>query len=152
MRLSQRVSRPLVPAAVLISAAVAMQAALPAQARSSQAAPALVKMAPARILTTAQGMTLYVYAPDKKNKSMCYGECAEYWPPMIVAPGVKPPAALPGVAGAFGVTMRTNGKHQLTYNGAPLYTFIKDKKPGQMAGQGLDVAGGYWWAVVTPSR
>jgi predicted lipoprotein with Yx(FWY)xxD motif len=29
-------------------------------------------------------------------------------------------------------------------------TFVKDKKAGDMTGQGLDVAGGYWWIVVTP--
>ena len=46
--------------------------------------------------------------------------------------------------------MRTNGKRQLTYDGAPLYPFVKDKKAGDMTGQGLDVAGGYWWIVVTP--
>ena len=43
--------------------------------------------------------------------------------------------------------MRTGGAQQLTFDGAPLYTFVKDKKPGDMTGQGLDVAGGYWWAV-----
>jgi predicted lipoprotein with Yx(FWY)xxD motif len=100
------------------------------------------------MLVDGRGMTLYVYAPDKKNKSECYGECAEYWPPVTVAAGMKVPATMPGIKGTFGVTTRSNGRHQLTYDGAPLYTFVKDKKPGDMAGQGLDVAGGYWWVVV----
>jgi predicted lipoprotein with Yx(FWY)xxD motif len=100
------------------------------------------------MLVDGRGMTLYVYAPDKKNKSECYGECAEYWPPMTVAAGMKVSATMPGIKGTFGVTTRSNGRHQLTYDGAPLYTFVKDKKPGDMAGQGLDVAGGYWWVVV----
>jgi predicted lipoprotein with Yx(FWY)xxD motif len=55
---------------------------------------------------------------------------------------------MPGLTGTFGTTVRTNGKRQLTYDGAPLYRFVKDKKPGDMTGQGLDVAGGYWWLVV----
>ena len=38
----------------------------------------------------------------------------------------------------------------VTYDGAPLYRFVQDKKPGDMTGQGLDVAGGYWWVVVVP--
>jgi predicted lipoprotein with Yx(FWY)xxD motif len=42
-----------------------------------------------------------------------------------------------------------------TYDGAPLYTFIKDKDSGDMYGQGVVASGGYWWAVVvargTPS-
>ena len=34
---------------------------------------------------------------------------------------------------------------RLTYDGAPLYTFVKDKKPGDRTGQG---AYGVWWVVV----
>jgi len=117
---------------------------------TTQAAAALVKTTSAQMLVDGRGMTLYVYAPDKKNKSVCYGECAEYWPPVIVPKATKVPAKMSGMAGTFGVTMRTDGKRQLTYDGAPLYTFVKDKKAGDMTGQGLDVAGGYWWIVVTP--
>jgi predicted lipoprotein with Yx(FWY)xxD motif len=118
---------------------------------TAPAAPALVKTTPAKMLVDGRGMTLYVYAPDPKGKSVCYGECAEYWPPAIVPSGTTVPAAMPGLKGTFGVTMRTNGQHQLTYDGAPLYMFVKDKKPGDMTGQGLDVAGGYWWLVVVKS-
>lgn len=112
------------------------------------AAPALVKPTPAHMLVDARGMALYVYAPDKKNKSTCYGPCAAFWPPLTVAAGARVPTTLAGLSGAFGTTLRTNGQRQLTYDGAPLYRFVKDKKPGDMAGQGLDVAGGYWWLVV----
>jgi predicted lipoprotein with Yx(FWY)xxD motif len=45
--------------------------------------------------------------------------------------------------GTFGATRRTDGKRQLTFDGAPLNTFAQDKKPGDMSGQGLDVSGGY---------
>jgi predicted lipoprotein with Yx(FWY)xxD motif len=117
---------------------------------TTRAAAALVKTAPTQMLVGGRGMTLYVYAPDKKNKSVCYGECAAYWPPVIVPTGTKVPTTMPGIKGTFGVTMRTNGKRQLTYDGAPLYRFVQDKKPGDMTGQGLDVAGGYWWVVVVP--
>jgi predicted lipoprotein with Yx(FWY)xxD motif len=55
---------------------------------------------------------------------------------------------MPGVSGTFGTTMRKNGARQLTYDGAPLYTFVKDKDAEDRYGQGLDVAGGYWWLVV----
>jgi predicted lipoprotein with Yx(FWY)xxD motif len=109
---------------------------------------AAVKVVSANILVTGKGMTLYVFAPDKKNKSTCYGKCATFWPPLLAANGATPPAHMAGIPGTFGVTMRTDGTHQITYDGAPLYTFLEDKKPGQMNGQGLDVAGGYWWVVV----
>jgi predicted lipoprotein with Yx(FWY)xxD motif len=69
---------------------------------------------------------------------------------VIVPTGTTVPTRMPGIKGTFSVTRRTNGKRELTFDGAPLYTFVHDKKPGDMAGQGLDVAGGYWWAVVAP--
>ena len=126
---------------------VSLGSAFGAQARTTAA---LVKTTPAQILVDGRGMTLYVFAPDKKNKSVCYGECAAFWPPVIVPTGTTVPTTMPGIKGTFGVTMRTNGKQQLTYDGAPLYRFVQDKKPGDMTGQGLDVAGGYWWVVVVP--
>jgi plastocyanin len=109
----------------------------------------LVKAASAKVLVNAQGMTLYVFAPDKRNKSVCYDKCAAFWPPALVPKGTNAPATIPGITGKFGVAIRTGGARQLTFDGAPLYTFVKDKKPGDMTGQGLDVSGGYWWAVVT---
>ena len=36
----------------------------------------------AKLLTNSQGFTLYTFAPDKTNKSVCYGDCASYWPPV----------------------------------------------------------------------
>ena len=114
----------------------------------AQAAPALVKTTPAHILVNARGMALYVYAPDKKNTSECYGKCAAFWPPVTVGAGVRVPATMAGLGGTFGTTKRTDGTRQLTYDGVPLYTFVKDKDPEDRYGQGLDVAGGYWWLVV----
>lgn len=119
---------------------------------TAAATPTLVKTSAAQILVNAKGMTLYVFAPDKKNKSTCYGTCAKYWPPVLVPKGTTAPASMAGVAGTFGVAMRTDGAHQLTYDGAPLYTFLEDKKPGQMNGQGLVAAGGYWWVVVAAGK
>jgi plastocyanin len=110
----------------------------------------LVKTASAKVLVNAQGMTLYVFAPDKPNKSVCYSKCAAFWPPALVPKGTNVPATLPGITGKLGVAIRTGGARQLTFDGAPLYTFVNDKKPGDMTGQGLDVSGGYWWVVVTP--
>jgi predicted lipoprotein with Yx(FWY)xxD motif len=51
------------------------------------------------------------------------------------------------VPGTFGVTVRTDGSRQLTYDHAPLYTFLLDKKPGDTKGQGLFGFGGSWWIV-----
>src|SRR5580704_2799227 len=34
------------------------------------------------LLTDAKGLTLYWFAPDTSTKSVCYGSCAAYWPPV----------------------------------------------------------------------
>jgi predicted lipoprotein with Yx(FWY)xxD motif len=61
-----------------------------------------------------------------------------------------PPAKMAGITGTFGVIMRTDGSEQLTFDKAPLYTFLEDKAPGDAFGQGVVASGGYWWAVVAP--
>jgi predicted lipoprotein with Yx(FWY)xxD motif len=58
---------------------------------------------------------------------------------------MKAPTTMPGIMGKFGVTMRAGAAQQLTYDGAPLYTFANDKKPGDINGQGIAST---WWAVV----
>ena len=113
--------------------------------RAQGAAPALVKTAAAHILVTGAGKTLYVFALDKKGTSACTGKCAAAWPALLVPKGGKVPATMTGIPGKFG---ETSGTGQLTYDGAPLYTFAADKTAGSMLGQGI---GGVWWAVVVPS-
>ena len=126
---------------VLVGSALAVNAA--------PTPPSIVKPMPAQILTNAKGMTLYLYTPDKKNKSVCSGDCAEYWPPATVPKGTTVPSTIAGIPGAFATTTRADGSLQLTYDGAPLYTWIKDKKPGDMTGQGI---GGVWWVLVTSTK
>lgn len=103
---------------------------------------------PARILTDARGRTLYLFAQDKHNKSVCTGQCAAFWPPLLLQKGTSVPSTLPGIAGTFGVATRADGARQLAYDGSPLYTFKEDRKAGQMHGQGVL---GLWWVVVVNS-
>jgi predicted lipoprotein with Yx(FWY)xxD motif len=116
---------------------------------AARPAVALVKTAAARVLVNAQGRTLYVFTSDKPSKSVCYSQCAKAWPPLLVPKGTRVPAAMSGIKGKFGVAVRTGGAPQLTYDGAPLYLWFKDKKPGDITGQGV---GGTWWIVVAPRR
>jgi predicted lipoprotein with Yx(FWY)xxD motif len=95
------------------------------------------------VLTNSSGRTLYWFAPDTPSKSVCYGACAAYWPPVI-----GNPAAGPGVAVSKIATIRrTDGSLQVTYAGHPLYTYIGDTAPGQASGNGINLNGGFWHEV-----
>jgi len=100
------------------------------------------------VLTNAKGLTLYTFAPDKPDKSTCYGSCAAYWPP--VKGPVTVAAGVTGVTGKLGTTKRTDGSLQATYNGRPLYTYIADTAPGQAKGNKLNLNGGLWYEVTVP--
>ncbi|MDP1668073.1 hypothetical protein [Phaeovulum sp.] len=89
------------------------------------------------VLADANGMTLYTYDPDTGGMSACYNNCAVNWPPLIAPAGSAP-------EGAYGLTTRTDGAMQWTYDGKPLYLWIKDTKPGDVTGDGV---GGVWHVI-----
>jgi len=95
-----------------------------------------------RVLVDSRGMTLYIWAHDKGSKSTCYGDCAQYWPPVITSG--KPRAAGGAKAALLGTTRRKDGRMQVTYKRHPLYGFVQDKKPGDVKGEGLTGFGGRW--------
>jgi predicted lipoprotein with Yx(FWY)xxD motif len=95
------------------------------------------------VVIDSAGRTLYTYDPDQPNSGMssCNGACAEAWPPEVVS-GTLSPAA--GIKGTLGEITRTDGTHQLTLDGRPLYRYAGDSGPGDAAGNGL---GGIWHVV-----
>ena len=101
-----------------------------------------------KILVDGRGRTVYIFANDKMNVSTCDGACAADWPP-VQAPS-RLPASVPGVTGALGTATRSDGSHQLTVAGHPLYNFSGDSAPGQPTGQGLTLNGGLW-TVASPA-
>jgi predicted lipoprotein with Yx(FWY)xxD motif len=96
------------------------------------------------ILTDAHGMTLYYFTPDTPTKLACIGACAQAWPPLLAAGSVAPTSAttLPGKLSVLNDTLGS----QVEYSGYLLYTFVKDKAPGDVTGQGV----GKVWYVATP--
>jgi predicted lipoprotein with Yx(FWY)xxD motif len=94
------------------------------------------------VLTNAQGLTLYSFAPDSPTKSVCYGSCAAYWPPV---PGNVSEG--PGVTGKLTTIKRTDGSTQAAYDGHPLYTYVGDSSPGQDNGNKINLNGGLWLDV-----
>jgi predicted lipoprotein with Yx(FWY)xxD motif len=95
-----------------------------------------------KVLVASNGRTLYLYTPDARNKSNCYGSCAAVWPPLLTKG--KPRAGAGVKPKLLGVTMRKDGKHEVTYHGHPLYRFTGDSKAGQVKGEDY---GGIWYVV-----
>jgi predicted lipoprotein with Yx(FWY)xxD motif len=95
-----------------------------------------------RVLTNADGYTLYWFAPDTPTRSTCYGTCALYWPPVTGGP-----VAGPGVTGKLGTIKRTGGAAQVTYDRHPLYTYVGDSAPGQANGNKINLNGGLWYEM-----
>jgi predicted lipoprotein with Yx(FWY)xxD motif len=88
------------------------------------------------MLVNPTGMTLYVFDKDApaSGKSVCNGQCATNWPPLMATGDAKP-------AGEWSVVTRDDGTKQWAYKGRPLYQWSKDQKPGDKSGDGI---GGMW--------
>jgi predicted lipoprotein with Yx(FWY)xxD motif len=99
------------------------------------AEPAMTTKTPnGNIYTDAKGMTLYTFDKDEAGKSNCYDDCVATWPILKADADAK-------AAGEWTVVDRTDGTKMWAYDGKPLYTFAKDKKSGDMTGDGV---GGVW--------
>jgi predicted lipoprotein with Yx(FWY)xxD motif len=83
-----------------------------------------------KTLVDAKGMTLYTFDKDSGGKSACAGQCAANWPPLKAEAGAK-------ASGDWTLVTRDDGSPQWAYKSKPLYTFIKDTKPGDVTGDGL---------------
>jgi len=87
-------------------------------------------------LTGPNGHALYVFAKDAANTSNCDASCAQNWPPLTVAAG-QTASAGSGVATQFSTITRSDGTHQVTANGMPLYYFGGDTGASDIKGQGV---------------
>jgi predicted lipoprotein with Yx(FWY)xxD motif len=83
-----------------------------------------------KVLTNDHGMTLYTFAKDSHGKSACNGPCATHWPPLMAAAGAKP-------GHGYTIITRNDGSKQWAHKGKPLYTWMKDHKPGDITGNGF---------------
>ncbi|WP_095187866.1 hypothetical protein [Pseudomonas sp. Irchel 3E19] len=118
--------------------ALLMAAALALPGLAMAAEPAMMKDG---MMVDHKGMTVYTFDKDAGGKSMCNGDCAKNWPPMMAPADAK-------AEGKWSVIKRDDGMMQYAYDGKPLHTFVKDEKPGEMKGDGMkDV-----WHVVHMSQ
>jgi predicted lipoprotein with Yx(FWY)xxD motif len=98
------------------------------------------------VLVDSKGFTVYMLTADTKGHSSCSAQCLQYWP-LVPAPAGAGLPTVQGVSAALATTKATSGASMVTAGGWPLYTFVKDTAPGQVAGQGIKTFGGTWYAV-----
>ncbi|GCA53097.1 MULTISPECIES: COG4315 family predicted lipoprotein [Sinorhizobium] len=114
--------------AISLATAAAAFAAPPVKTVESEKGP---------VLAAENGMTLYTFKNDKKGVSACYDACATNWPPFMVEGDAT-------AEGAFSVVERKDGSKQWAKDGMPLYFWVKDKKMGDVTGDGVK---GVWDAA-----
>ena len=99
-------------------------------------------------LVDAEGKTLYLFMADTDGSSTCNDDCAGAWPPLttegeaMAGDGVE--------ASMLGTVEREDGTMQVTYNGHPLYYFVRDESAGDTNGQDVEGFGAEWY-LVSPS-
>jgi predicted lipoprotein with Yx(FWY)xxD motif len=99
------------------------------------------------ILTATNGHTLYSLSVEKHGKFICTKSsgCTALWRPLTVPAGVTPKGPV-----KLGTVKRPDGGGvQVTYLGRPLYTFIEDKRAGQVEGEGVKDVGTWHPAAVS---
>jgi len=67
---------------------------------------------------------VYTLSTDRGHTSACEGQCAISWPPVLTS---GKPEAGPNIRPhALGTIVRSDGSHQVTFNGRPLYLYVGD--------------------------
>jgi predicted lipoprotein with Yx(FWY)xxD motif len=90
-----------------------------------------------KVYVNDRGMTLYMLSSDRPNYSTCYAKCAQIWPPYKAAAGAK-------MKRGWSIVVRQDGSRMWAYRGHPLYAFFKDRKPGDVYGNGMRDQWGAW--------
>jgi predicted lipoprotein with Yx(FWY)xxD motif len=141
----------------------ASSASTPAATSTSAATSSTPATKPVALLTTKhtklgtvlgagpKKLTVYLFAADTASKSACSGACAKVWPPVTTSGHAQ--AGGHAMAADLGTITRDDGTMQVTYQGHPLYFYIKDVKDGDAGdtyGQGLKSFGADWY-VLAPS-
>jgi len=97
------------------------------------------EISPVAVLTDPAGMSLYTYDRDARGKSNCHGDCAQSWPPALAAADAQP-------VGGWSIIIRDDGQRQWAYKSRPLYTYVRDLRPGDAAGHRFNGV----WNVANP--
>jgi predicted lipoprotein with Yx(FWY)xxD motif len=96
------------------------------------------------VLFDGRNRALYLFTRDPRNKTRCYGACAEAWPPFY-AKG-RPRAGRGVDRSLLGTIKRRDGRRQVTYKRQALYFYVADPR-GQVLCNDVVEFGGTWYAV-----
>ena len=114
----------------LALATLACSALLAACASMSPRLPATVADG---VFVGPNGMTLYTFDRDAmgSGKSVCNGPCATNWPPLMAQAGDT-------ATGDWSIVVRDDGTRQWAFRGKPVYYWVKDTRPGDRTGDGVN--------------
>ena len=96
------------------------------------------------MLFDSKKQAIYIFERDSKDETVCYGECAEAWPPVYTKG--EPRAGKGLKQSLLGTVERRDGRLQVTYAGQPLY-FYAHEGPGEVRCHNVNLNGGLWWVV-----
>jgi predicted lipoprotein with Yx(FWY)xxD motif len=106
-------------------------------------------------LADEAGRPLYLFKADtpgaeaQQAQSECYDACAKSWPPLLTSG--TPNARAPIKVDLLRTLKRKDGSLQVTYNGWPVYRYVKDFGPeGTATGHDIEDFGNTW-ALISPA-
>lgn len=107
-------------------------------------------------VTDGAGRALYMFSTDTQGQgdtmaqvSCTSDDCLAAWPPLYTQ--ATPQAGDNADSSLLG-TIDFKGKKMVTYNGWPLYYFVKDAAAGQTNGQDVKGFGGEWYLVAPDGK
>jgi len=96
------------------------------------------------MLFDSKKQAIYIFERDHADRTVCYGACAEAWPPVFTRG--KPRAGEGVRQSLLGTVERRDGRRQVTYAGRPLYLYAHEG-PGEVRCHNVNLNGGLWWVV-----
>ncbi len=103
-----------------------------------------------RILEGPTRHTAYVFVQGTSSRGSAHTQNG--WPALIASGKVAAASGSHINAQKLSTRKLSNGKHQVTYYGQPLYLYQGDTKPGQTKGEAKSTSTGTWVVISTSGR